>query len=53
MTARLEQRGRDPKPEFAGPGNIVLVTVDRATGAPTAGAGAITETFIAGTQPVQ
>jgi penicillin-binding protein 1A len=53
MKARLEQRGRDPKPEFAVPGNIVLVTVDRATGAPTTGEGAITETFIAGTQPVQ
>jgi penicillin-binding protein 1A len=53
MKARLEQRGRDPKPEFAVPGNIVLVTVERATGAPTAGEGAITETFIAGTQPVQ
>jgi penicillin-binding protein 1A len=53
MKARLEQRGRDPKPECAVRGNIVLVTVDRATGAPTTGEGAITETFIAGTQPVQ
>jgi penicillin-binding protein 1A len=53
MKARLEQRGRDPRPEFAVPGNIVFVTVDRATGALTTGDSAITETFIAGTQPVQ
>jgi penicillin-binding protein 1A len=52
MKARLEQRGREPKPEFAVPGNIVFVTVDRATGAPAAGTTAISETFIAGTQPV-
>jgi penicillin-binding protein 1A len=53
MKARLELRGRDPKPEFAVPGNIVLVNVDRATGTPSTADGAISETFIAGTQPVQ
>jgi penicillin-binding protein 1A len=52
MKARIDKRGREPKPEFAVPGNIVFVTVDRATGAPTTGETAITETFIAGTQPV-
>ena len=29
MKARLELRGREPRPEFAAPGNIVFVTVDR------------------------
>ena len=51
MKARLDQRGRDPKPEFSAPGNIVFVSVDRATGVPSTGESAITETFIAGTQP--
>jgi penicillin-binding protein 1A len=53
MKARIEKRGRDPMPDFAVPGNIVFVTVDRATGVPTTGESAISETFIAGTQPVQ
>ena len=51
MKARIEQRGRDPRPEFPAPGNIVTVTVDRATGVPATGDAAITETFISGTQP--
>jgi penicillin-binding protein 1A len=51
MKARLELRGRDPKPEFLAPGNIVVVAVDKGTGAPSAGENAISETFIAGTQP--
>jgi penicillin-binding protein 1A len=51
MKARIELRGRDPRPEFPAPGNIVTVTVDRATGVPATGDSAITETFISGTQP--
>ena len=51
MKARLELRGRDPKPEFAAPGNIVVVSVDKASGVPSAGENTISETFIAGTQP--
>ena len=30
MKARLELRGREPRPEFAAPGNIVFVSVDKA-----------------------
>ena len=51
MKARLELRGREPKPEFPAPGNIVMVSVDKATGAPSVGEDTISETFIAGTQP--
>ncbi len=51
MKARLELRGRDPKPEFPAPGNIVVVSVDKANGMPSAGENTISETFIAGTQP--
>jgi len=51
MKARLDQRGRDPKPEFAAPGNIVTISVDKATGTPSTADGAISETFISGTQP--
>ncbi len=51
MKARLELRGRDARPDFQAPGNIVVVSVDKATGAPSAGENAIGETFIAGTQP--
>jgi penicillin-binding protein 1A len=41
------------RPEFAPPGNVVFVSVDRSTGTSTDGTapGAITEVFIAGTQP--
>jgi penicillin-binding protein 1A len=51
MKARLELRGREPRPEFPAPGNIVMVSVDKATGAPSAGEDTISEPFIAGTQP--
>ena len=37
--------------EFEAPGNIVFVSVDKTTGAPSNGDEAITEAFIAGTQP--
>ena len=51
MKARLELRGRDSRPEFAAPGNIVVVSVDKASGVPSAGENTISETFISGTQP--
>jgi penicillin-binding protein 1A len=51
MKARLELRGREPRPEFAAPGNIVFVSVDRSSGARSSGDHTINETFIAGTQP--
>jgi penicillin-binding protein 1A len=41
---------KDP-PKFEAPGNIVFVSVDKNTGAPTDLPGALTEAFIAGTQP--
>jgi penicillin-binding protein 1A len=44
---------KDAPPEFDAPGNIVFLAVDRASGAPTGpeDPGAISEAFIAGTQP--
>jgi penicillin-binding protein 1A len=43
---------RTDKPEFAAPGNVVFVSVDRATGTPVPSAdGALREVFISGTQP--
>jgi penicillin-binding protein 1A len=51
MKAYLAKRGRENKPEFTPPGNIVFVSVDKATGTPSTGDGAIGEAFIAGTQP--
>ena len=51
MKARLDLRGRDPRPDFPAPGNIVVVSVDKSTGVPSIGENAIGETFIAGTQP--
>ncbi len=44
---------REERPEFSPPGNIVFLTVDRYTGSvtDTASASAITEAFIAGTEP--
>jgi penicillin-binding protein 1A len=44
---------RKEAPQFEAPGNIVFMAVDRASGAATAedAPGAITESFIAGTQP--
>ena len=51
MKARIGAR-KEP-PTFEAPGNIVLVSIDRASGNPASEGtpGAITETFIAGTQP--
>ena len=44
---------RDTPPDFQAPGNIVFLAVDKSTGAlaPQGGAGAITDAFIAGTEP--
>jgi penicillin-binding protein 1A len=45
--------GKREPPQFEAPGNIVFVTVDRGSGNPALDGtpGAITESFIAGTQP--
>jgi penicillin-binding protein 1A len=54
MKAYIDRRGdRQHPPAFEAPGNIVFVSVDRATGQPVAddAPGAISEAFIAGTQP--
>ena len=54
MKAYIDRYGdRQHPPEFEAPGNIVFVSVDRITGQPAAdnAPGAITEAFIAGTQP--
>ncbi|RPJ71826.1 MAG: PBP1A family penicillin-binding protein [Acidobacteria bacterium] len=54
MKAYIERRGdRQNPPAFQAPGNIVFVSVDRTTGSPLGGdtPGAISEAFIAGTQP--
>jgi penicillin-binding protein 1A len=53
MRAYIDKRGdRANPPAFEAPGNIVFVTVDRATGQPVSADGVgITEAFIAGTQP--
>lgn len=54
MKVYIEARGdRKNPPAFEAPGNIVFVSVDRATGQPAAAdtPGAIAEAFIAGTQP--
>jgi penicillin-binding protein 1A len=54
MKAHIAQRGREPVPEFAAPGNIVFVAVDRSTGEPAGDAThAIREAFISGTQPAE
>ena len=42
---------RKDRPEFAPPGNIVFVSVDRNTGGATDSSEGISEAFIAGTQP--
>ena len=44
---------RDTPPDFQAPGNIVFLAVDKSTGAlaPQGGASAITDAFIAGTEP--
>jgi penicillin-binding protein 1A len=54
MKAYIDLRGdRKNPPTFEAPGNIVFVTVDRSSGAPVPEGtpGAITEAYIAGTQP--
>ena len=54
MKAYIDRYGdRQHPPEFEAPGNIVFMSVDRATGQPVAdtAAGAVSEAFIAGTQP--
>jgi membrane carboxypeptidase/penicillin-binding protein len=51
MKAYIARRGREKKPEFTPPGNIVFVSVDKGTGTPSTGDGTISEAFIAGTQP--
>jgi penicillin-binding protein 1A len=54
MKAYIEKRAdRQNPPAFEAPGNIVFVSVDRGTGQPLGvdAPGAITEAFIAGTQP--
>jgi penicillin-binding protein 1A len=54
MKAYIDKRcDRKNPPTFEPPGNIVFVTVDKATGAPVDALtpGAINEAFIAGTQP--
>lgn len=51
MRAWIE--GREDRPEFARPGNILFVSVDRATGREVVEPGdhTLTEVFISGTQP--
>jgi penicillin-binding protein 1A len=54
MRAYIARHGnRQNPPTFEPPGNIVFLTVNRATGTPVAGdsPGTITEAFIAGTEP--
>ena len=54
MKAYIEKRGdRQNPPVFEAPGNIVFVSVDRVTGQPLSAdaPGALSEAFIAGTQP--
>ena len=53
MKAYIDGRDKSDPPTFEAPGNIVFLSVDRATGAvvPADTAGSITEAFIAGTQP--
>ncbi len=42
---------RKEAPKYEAPGNIVFVSVDKATGTPTDQPGGLNEAFIAGTQP--
>jgi penicillin-binding protein 1A len=54
MKVYIDKRGdRQNPPTFEAPGNIVFVNIDRASGQPLPGdsPGAISEAFIAGTQP--
>lgn len=54
MKAHIARREGDTQPpEFQAPGNIVFLPIDQATGnvATVGAAGAVTETFVAGTEP--
>jgi penicillin-binding protein 1A len=54
MQAYIDGRSdKDTPPQFEAPGNIVFMAVDKSTGAasPDDPSAAITETFIAGTEP--
>jgi penicillin-binding protein 1A len=51
MKGYLAARGRDSKPEFTAPGNIVFAQVDKTDGRPSSAPDAITDAFISGTQP--
>ena len=54
MKASIDRRrAPDTSPDFTPPSNIVLVSVDKATGAilPGGASGGISEAFIAGTEP--
>jgi penicillin-binding protein 1A len=54
MKAYIDARpDKDHPPQFDAPGNIVFLSVDKSTGSvvPPDTPGAITETFISGTQP--
>src|SRR5262249_9208090 len=53
MKAYIAGRSDKDQPQFAAPGNIVFLSVDKGNGAvlPPDTPGAITEAFIAGTQP--
>jgi penicillin-binding protein 1A len=53
MRAYLETVDRANPPSFDPPGNIVFLSVDRATGEPSQAPTAISEAFISGTQPEQ
>jgi penicillin-binding protein 1A len=54
MQAYIDKRpNKNDPPEFAAPGNIVFLAVDKTSGAvvPAGAVSAITESFISGTQP--
>jgi penicillin-binding protein 1A len=51
MKTYIAKRGREREPDFEAPGNIAFVSMDKGTGQPSSGEGAIREAFIAGTQP--
>lgn len=54
MQAYIDSRpGKDTPPDFQAPANIVFLAVDKSTGAATGAdaPGAITDAFIAGTEP--
>jgi penicillin-binding protein 1A len=56
MRAYIDLRGdRQHPPEFEPPGNIVFMAVDRSTGEPASdgASNAVTEAFLAGTQPIR